>query len=380
MTPVEADQSPVPGLYLDLAALDANVALMQRWCTDAGVLLAPHIKTTMTREIVSRQLDAGAWGVTVATARQAELGAGWGARRIVVANEVVLPQDLRRLTALAADGFEVFLFVDSPDGVAAASAASSSSTPASPLRVLIDLGVPGGRTGVRSVDDAVALARQVAAAPGVLLAGVAGYEGIVPNTRDEATLDAVDRHCAATLLLLERIRDLVELPEPVYSMGGSAFPDRVVAAVARHRADRPDPVIVVLRSGCYVTHDHGTYAQVSPISGLQAALRVRAAVCSVPEPGLAVVAAGKRELASDAGLPVLLTARAADGGLRDPLRGKAIRIFDHHLVLTEVEGLRVGDVVELGISHPCSVFDRWPELVVLDPAGQPVDHWPIEFH
>jgi D-serine deaminase-like pyridoxal phosphate-dependent protein len=263
-------------------------------------------------------------------------------------------------------------------------AASSASTPASPLRVLIDLGVRGGRTGVRSVDDAVALARQVAAAPGVLLAGVAGYEGIVTNTRDDATLAAVDRHCAATLVLLERIRDLVELPQPVCSMGGSAFPDRVMAALVRHRAEHPaddaGAVTVVLRSGCYVTHDHGTYARVSPIAGLRAALRVRAAVCSVPEPGLAVVAAGKRDLAYDAGLPVLLAARAADGILRDPLRGRASKIFDHHLVLTDVEGLQVGDVVELGISHPCSVFDRWPELVVLDRSGRPVDHWPIQFH
>jgi len=377
-TTSEVADPPIPGLYLDLAAMETNVAVMQRWCAEAQAHLAPHIKTTMTREIVLRQLAAGAWGVSVATARQAELGAAWGARRVVVANEVVLPRDLHRLAALASatDAPEVYLFVDSVDGAAAAGAASRTSHP---LRLLVDLGVPGGRTGVRSEADAVALAEYVARTHGVVLTGVAAYEGILTNDRDEATLAAIDRHCRASLALLERVRALLEVADPVFTMGGSAFPDRVVGALARHRTEDTGPITTVLRSGCYVTHDHGTYAQVSPIIGLQAALRVRAAVCSVPEPGCAVVAAGRRELPSDAGLPVLLTACSPDRTPRTPLRGTAVRMFDHHLVLTEVEGLHVGDVVELGISHPCSAFDRWPGLTVLGPDGEPIASWRTEF-
>ena len=125
----------------------------------------------------------------------------------------------------------------------------------------------------------------------------------------------------------------------------------------------------ILRSGCYVTHDHGTYAGVSPVPGLIPALSVRAVVLSTPEEGMAVVGAGKRDLPYDAGLPVVLSARTADGAPKEGATAVVRNLFDHHAVLTGVSGLDVTDVVDFGISHPCSAFDRWPEYVVTDGNG-----------
>ena len=230
---------------------------------------------------------------------------------------------------------------------------------------------------MRALADAVDLAGRVRAAPGLRLVGVAGYEGVVPNSRDEATVAAVDRHCRLVRDVFLAAATFFETPAPVYSMGGSAFPDRVVEFLPGE--DLVPGTRVILRSGCYVTHDHGTYAGVSQVSGLTPALTVRAVVLSVPEAGMAVVGAGKRDLPYDAGLPVFLAARTADGD-RKPGAAAVVRsLFDHHTVLTGVGGLDVTDTVDFGISHPCSAFDRWPAYVVTDGDGHEADVWHTDF-
>ncbi|AXJ11921.1 hypothetical protein CFN17_15990 [Arthrobacter sp. PM3] len=351
---------------------------MANWCRDRGVELAPHVKTTMSAPIIERQLAAGAVGVTVATVDQVKSALTWGHSRVLVANEIVDGYGLRRLRGWLEDdpNREIRCFVDSAAGVAAAAAAFDGAAAA--LEVLIDVGTPGGRTGVRSLDEGLVLARTVHATPGLKLVGVAGYEGVVPNSRAEDTVTAVDRHCRLVRDLYIEASGFFETSAPVYSMGGSAFPDRVVEFL-------PDPGRVpgtrnVLRSGCYVTHDHGTYAAVSPIPGLIPALSVRAVVLSTPEPGLAVVGAGKRDLPYDAGLPAFLSARTADGAVKDGASAQVRTLFDHHAVLAGATGLDVTDTVDFGISHPCSAFDRWPDYVVTDGDGHDIDVWGTDFH
>ncbi|GHF06709.1 alanine racemase [Streptomyces morookaense] len=369
-------------LRLDLAALDHNTGLMARWCRERGLELCPHIKTTMTREIVERQLAAGAWGVTVATVDQAEVALEWGIRRIMIANEVVDEAGLARIRTWleTTPGLELYAFVDSGTGLARAVTALEGVR--TPLRLLVDVGAEGCRTGVRGAEAASDLGRAVAAAPGcVTLAGVAAYEGVRPNRRDPATLAAVSDHCRTAVDVFRALAPLVTAGPPVFTIGGSAFPD-LAADACRELADLTEPAepgeqppghrpVCVLRSGCYVTHDHGTYQQVTPIPGLRPALTVRAAVVSAPEPGLAVVGAGKRELPHDAGLPVVVGPPGATG--------TAAQIFDHHLVLTDPHGLAVGDFVDLGISHPCSAFDKWREINVIAPDGSVHEVWRPRF-
>ncbi|MCM3812940.1 alanine racemase [Streptomyces sp. DR7-3] len=371
----------VPELRLDLRALDHNVQLMAAWCRDQGVELAPHIKTTMTRPIVERQMAAGAWGVTVATVTQAGRALEWGTPRVIIANQVVHRMDLALIRRWLDEmpRLEVYCFVDSLSGVDLARSAMDGTS--NPLRVLIDIGADGGRTGVREPAVAGELAKAVQASPGLLLAGVAGYEGVRPNLRDTATLTHVDEHCQKAIEVFRSLTPLFETVQPVFSMGGSAFPDRVVHALPE-AAQHPDrlPALSVLRSGCYVTHDHGTYEHVSPLPGLFAALTVRAVVVSTPEPGMAVIGAGKRELPYDAGLPVLISAHDPQGLPRSAATAIASQIYDHHLVLTQARGLSVGDEVDLGISHPCSAFDRWPDITVIDDQGRTHDVWHPQFH
>lgn len=372
------NESAYPQLRLNISALERNIGIMAAWCREQNVLLAPHVKTTMSAPIIERQIAAGAVGVTVATVDQVGTVMGWGHRNILIANQVVDGFGLARLKSwLEADpSLTVRIFADSAAGVAAAAATFDAS--ARPLEVLIDVGTLAGRTGVRSATEARELALTIAAAPGLRLVGVAGYEGVVPNSRDAINVDAVDRHCQLVHDIFVDLAGLFETPTPIFSMGGSAFPDRVIEFLPSP-AEVPGTINLV-RSGCYATHDHGTYAGVNPIPGLTPALTVRAVVVSAPEDGLVVVGAGKRDLPYDAGLPPFLAAFSAAGVAKTDATAKVHKLFDHHAVLLSAENLAVTDIVELGISHPCSAFDRWPEYLVVDDSGTVVDVWHTDFH
>lgn len=369
------NENAYPQLRLNASDLQHNIDVMAAWCRDRNVVLAPHVKTTMSAPIIARQVAAGAVGVTVATVDQVGTVLAWGHRDILVANQVVDGFGLGRIKAwLDADpSLTVRIFADSAAGVAVAASVFAGDGRA--LEMLIDVGTLAGRTGVRSADEAREIAALITAAPGLRLVGVAGYEGVVPNSRDAVNVDAVDRHCKLVHDIYVDLAGHFETAAPIFSMGGSAFPDRVIEFL-------PSGVpgtVNLLRSGCYATHDHGTYAGVSPIHGLIPALTVRALVVSAPEDGLVVVGAGKRDLPYDAGLPPFLSAYSAAGVAKADASASVHKLFDHHAVLLGAEGLGVTDIVELGISHPCSAFDRWPEYLVTDDAGAAVDVWHTDF-
>lgn len=367
----------VPQLRLDVGALEHNLAVMQDWCDERGLTLAPHVKTSMSSQVVRRQLAVHGPTVTVATAAQAEQAVGWGASTVLVANQVLDAAGLRRLRALTEDDRvrRLWCLVDSEEGARRAAGAFAGAGTA--LEVLLEVGHAGGRAGVRTADEAGALAAEVRGLRGLRLAGVAGYEGTGPNVRDPERLDVVDELCALTVRVFGRLaRDGALGEAPVVTLGGSAFPDRAASALATV-ADVPGAVRL-LRSGCYATHDHGTYARVSPVPGLRAALSIRTLVQSAPEPGFAVLATGKRDVAYDAGMPVVLAVHDPRGELREGAGGEVVSLYDHHAVVRGTGSMRVGDVVDLGISHPCSVLDRWDRYLAVHPDGR-TEVWTTHF-
>ena len=123
-------------------------------------------------------------------------------------------------------------------------------------------------------------------------------------------------------------------------------------------------VRTILRSGCYLTHDDGLYRRTSPLrEALRPALRVWSQVVSRPEPDLAVLTMGRRDVSFDQDLPVPygLTARV-------------VKLNDQHAYLRlGGDRVEIGDWLEFGISHPCTVFDKWPMIPVLDGHGRVVD-------
>lgn len=347
-----------PRLVLDADAVENNIGVMSAWVRSRGARLAPHIKTTMTRQIVERQVAGGAVAVSVATLEQALVARSWGCRRIIIANEVVDPLALNAIRELLEDdeGLDISCFVDSFEGLRRAADAFWNKNVTLP--VVIDIGMAGARAGVRDAGSARALGEETARTGGLRLVGVGGYEGVTGTVRDNRTLRAVDEHCARTASVFELCADLFETDAPLFTMGGSVFLDRVVANAPRASAGRETEI--VLRPGCYVTHDHGMYAEATPVAELTPAVVVEALVLSTPEPDLAVAGAGRRDLAYDAGMPTVLSDATPDAGQAS---ARVDHLFDHHAVIRRAGRLRIGDVVRLGISHPCSIFDRYTGMV-----------------
>jgi D-serine deaminase-like pyridoxal phosphate-dependent protein len=366
--PAGGFQTPV--LLCSRARLDANVAAMQRFCDDAGMLLAPHVKTTMSPEVIARQLAAGAWAATVATPAQARAVAALGAERILLANEVSDPAALAWIAGLGEGDPELLCYVDSHTGLRLLEAARRGS--GRTLQVLVELGCDGGRTGARTLEELRGLAEAVASADGLTLRGVAGFEGTVGRGRDAARLDAVraylERLRAAALAVAGRCE------RPLVSAGGSAFFEQVRELLAPLASD--GTAQVVLRSGCYVTHDSGAYAGYLELTAgppghppLEAALELWSRVLSAPEPGLAILDCGKRDTALDAGPPLPLHVLRAGAEEVAPLADAEIAALDdQHAYLRhppELE-LGVGDLVGLGVSHPCTTLDKWRLIPLVD--------------
>ncbi|MFC6958606.1 alanine racemase [Glycomyces mayteni] len=341
---------PTPLVSISDQALEHNLRAMATWCADRGLALAPHGKATMAPQLWRRQLDAGAAAITVATSFQAGVARHFGVPRIVVANQIADPAELARLSVWAGEGTAIGLFSEAPLTFVRGSGAG-------PLDVYVELGSPGGRAGARSVAEALAVAAQIEAAPHLRLAGVAGYEGAVASGTDAASIAAVDDYLGDLVTLFEALD--FETDRPVLSAGGSAYFDRV-AVILGPFADRAE---VLLRSGSYLVHDHGFYARMTPTARggdgprLRPALEGRSRVISRPEPGLAILDGGRRDFPYDQDLPIPL-------GLKD---AQCPQISDQHLFLTgAVDRLAVGDTVRLGLSHPCTGFDKWRLLPVVD--------------
>lgn len=376
---VLAGDLPLPVALLQREALEHNIAWMQARVDQWGIDFAPHGKTTMSPQLFTRQVDAGAWGITFANVTQLAVGVAAGVRRGLIANEVMSASDLHGLQALLtrhADLRALFL-VDSIAQLELIEDWARDHAAVHAFEVLLEIGYAGGRTGCRSHEEAVALAGRLHASPAVRLVGLESYEG---TTQIDAAsvmalmdrVDAVARHCVE--------RQWFEADEVILSSGGSAVFDLVAG---RLRPTLGKPVRGLLRSGCYITHDHGYYqGTVAALErrigcpageSLRAALEVWALVQSRPEPGLAILGVGKRDISFDLAMPVPI-ARAAHGSRVPqgvPAGWKITALNDQHAYLRweggdDSNAPVVGDRIGLGVSHPCTTFDKWHWMPIVE--------------
>ena len=368
-----------PVLTLRESALAGNLAAMAAYCAGAGVELAPHGKTAMSPELAARQLASGAWGITVATIGQLRAYRAFGFPRLLLANELVDETGITWLAGeLAADpGFSAYCYVDSTDGVAILDRVLTARPAGRRLPVLVEIGL--GRTGCRTDDQAMAVAKAAAATSTLAVAGVAGYEGSIGGDPREQAPGPVTSFC-------RRLANLAAVMagegEFIVTAGGSVYFDVVVRELTAGGSGFPARMTVVLRSGGYLFHDHGLYQAVTPaargVAGapvFRPALELWAQVVSRPEPGLALLSAGRRDAGFDAGLPVPLRARRRDGGAAALAGAKVTGLNDQHAYLRVDPGtaLAPGDLVCLGISHPCTTLDKWRVIPVLDEEDRVID-------
>jgi D-serine dehydratase len=399
---VLAGDLPLPLAVIRDSALAHNHAWMRDFTASTGVLLAPHGKTTMAPQIFAQQLAAGAWGITVANVQQLGICVRFGVRRVIMANQLLGAAEVGTVIRLREEhpDLEFHFLIDSQaqlaaiEDIATAAGANSFAAPvgansfarAQPmsrkLTALVELGVPEGRTGARTFDEALAVARAVAASKAVALSGLECYEGLQvtgDSARDEIVVDGLMRRVHDVALACDR-EGLFAGPAIILSAGGSAAFDIVARDLPMQLSK---PVLTILRSGCYVTHDSGFYNRMlegvkarsgaawQSRPGLQPALEVWSRVQSCPEPGLAILTMGKRDASFDLEMPIA-SKRYRPGTDAAPQSVPAswtiANMNDQHAYLrfSIEEAPQVGDLVGCGISHPCTTFDKWRALFTVD--------------
>ncbi len=371
---------PLPVLTLDADAVQANIATMQRYCDRQGVELAPHGKTTMAPQLFAAQLAAGAWGITAATPTQVAVMRRFGIQRIVLANELIDRPALHWLAAeLGRDpAFDFLCLVDDADTARRMDAILAERAPVRALAVLVEVGREGGRAGARSPQTAYEVAEAVHAARHLALAGIEAFEGTYASQADEEGLASIDRLLASVRESVSRIAEngLFERDEVIVTAGGSMYFDRVITGLGS-LLEMGVPLRLILRSGCYVSHDNGTYERLSALGGrrepgeslrLHNALTLWATVLSRPEPELVILGAGLRDSPVDRDLP-LARAVFRDGRAIGELAGaKTYRVMDQHLFVRvdSDADVRAGDIVALDLSHPCTAFDKFRFIPMVD--------------
>jgi D-serine dehydratase len=407
---------PMPLAVIRQARLNHNLGWMQGFVQGHGIGLAPHGKTTLSPQLFAAQLAAGAWGITVANVSQAAVAFGSGAQRVLIANQVLNAVELTGLSTLLAIGSRRAPFLIDSQAQLQAIEATVSAHALPPFEVLLELGLRGGRTGVRDPDEAFALARAIRRSAAVRLVGIECYEGLWTRGDDQADRAVVDDLLGRSMALARRIDAELgfEADTVLVSAGGSAVFDLVAPWL---RPALSKPVQGLLRSGCYVTHDQGRYTRlVAQVNrrlgidcgqGLQAALEVWATVQSLPEPGLALLSVGRRDISTDLDLPQPIAwcpagqsrpAAMPPGwrvtGLNDQhaylkfepdghaqAAGSVRSVVNEQPGVNEQSGgharsanaLAVGDRIGLGLSHPCTTFDKWRWMAVVDEDYRVVD-------
>ena len=333
----------------------------------------------MSPQLFQMQLDDGAWAITAANTFQAKTMVEHGVPRVFIANEVVAPGDITWLAGAIRRGHEVYCCVDSIDAVGLLDAGIAKMPGDTRVPVLVELGVPSGRTGCRTATEALDVARHVKASSRLRLAGVSGFEGIISANESQSAEERVDGFLSelrrvADEIIAQRLVDVTG--ELVISAGGSVFFERVVKQL--HRANPAMKERVVIRSGCYISHDDGVIHELSPLGAVprdsgevfRPALEVWGVVLSRPEPTRVIVGVGKRDVSTDGLLPVAKKRRRRINARVESWTslGRAVRVDDQHTYLDVVasDDTSVGDFVGLGISHPCTTFDKWRAIPIVD--------------
>ncbi|MFA0231577.1 amino acid deaminase, partial [Vibrio sp. 10N.261.45.A7] len=364
-------------------ALTNNLNWMQSFADHHQVKLSPHGKTSMTPDFFRQQLENGAWGITVATPAQAEVAAMAGAKKIIMANQLVGKTNMAIVEQLISE-FDVDFYccVDSSVNVQQLSQhfANTNQT----LKVLIEFGVPGGRCGCRSPQEVLELAQIIQDTPALSLAGIEVYEGVIHGDNAEQDIRTFLKQALNSVESLTS--DGLIAGQPIITGAGSAWYD-VVAECLANLTD----YLAIIRPGCYAIHDTGIYldAQSKVLQRAQAnqgyacelggdlesALEVWAYVISRPEPTKLVIGLGKRDVAFDAGLPI--AERGYRNGEAISVQGlTATAVMDQH-TFVETDGsseIEVGDMIAFSTSHPCLTFDKWRYIAISDDEYQ-VTNW-----
>jgi len=358
-----------PIMVLKDNALKHNIDRMARFCKSVGAELAPHVKTTMSPQIAQMQVDAGAFALTIANFWQAEIFRSFGFKKLIIANEVLDPSAIAAISELnGKQAAEIIFYVDSLAGLEIVKKHTSKD---GIQNLFIEIGTDNGRGGVRDLDLVTTIAKNISEDPRLKLRGVTGFEGAVPNAaRTRPGEDSVTKFCQKIVAAANNAFLFKSESEFIISAGGSAYFEIVASEL--NKFDKPK--ILLLRSGGYVTHDSRYYEEIYPFRDsddlLIPAIEVWAQVISAPEKDFGVLNLGKRDIGCDLHNPIPV-ARYSDK--LSKFSGEIEKLNDQHGFMRSQEEFAVSELIGLGISHPCTTFDKWRLIPLVNDNYDVVD-------
>src|SRR5215469_12636517 len=296
------DEVDTPALVVDLDAFERNLKHLADRVAGTGVRLRPHAKTHKCAVIALKQMELGAVGVCCQKVSEAEALVYGGVKDVLVTNEVVGRQKLRRLTALAHNA-RIGVCVDDAGQVGALDTAAGEAAITLPVYVEVNMG--GNRCGVEPGEPALALARQIADAPHLTFGGLQAYHGSAQHLRGweerQHAIGEATKKARLTRDLLARHR--IECPT-ITGAGTGTFEFETASGVYTE-----------LQCGSYIFMDADYGRNLdrdgAPTKAFEPSLFVWATVMSRPTQDRAIVDAGLKALAFDSGPPLVCDEPAA---------------------------------------------------------------------
>lgn len=330
---------PTPALLVDLDKMEQNIKKMAQFFQDKKANLRPHIKTHKTPAIAHKQIKAGAIGVTCQKLAEAEVMADVGIKDILISNEIVEPQKIKRLVNLSKHT-DLKVAVDNSRNIL--NFASAAKDKGVTLGVLVEVNIGMNRCGVSPGEPALELAQKIHQQPYLEFLGLMGYEGhtVFIQSYEERKRKAEE----ALRLLIDTKRFLGEngLKCRIVSGGGTG----TFSITGSY------PGITEVQAGNYVTMDT-KYASIEGVGEkFEQALTLLTTVISRPTPGRAVLDIGMKAVSTDTGPPELIC----------PGRARVGHLSEEHTpvdILDDIAGekLQVGTKIELAPAHGCTTFN-----------------------
>jgi D-serine deaminase-like pyridoxal phosphate-dependent protein len=343
-----------PSLLLDADAFEANIARMAAFFVNRPCGLRPHFKSHKCTRIAQLQIEAGAVGITCAKLSEAEVLADAGIRDILIANQIVGRVKIARLIELAKRA-EPMVAVDSEENARMISEAAVKA--GLKIRALVEVNVGLNRCGVEAGEPALALARVLAALPGIRFEGLQGYEGHIIDLPNEA--ERAEKAKAAMKLMVEsrRLIEKAGIPVRIVTGGGTGT----------YTTTGDFPGVDEVQAGSYAAMDW-YYGEIRP--EFRQAMSILTTVISRPKPELAVIDVGRKGFGAEFGAPRVKN-----------IQGASVAKFaseEHTTIsLPSDNRIRVGDQIELIPSHGCTTSNLYREFVV-HRNGVVENVWPIE--
>ena len=344
-----------PIMVLKEAAIKNNIAQMMSFCNSVDAQLAPHVKTTMSPQLAQMQVTAGANALTVANFWQGRIFLKHGFKNLIIANEVLDPTAIAEIAKINKQKqAEIIFYVDS---ILALEIIQKHTPSEGEQNLFIEIGTENGRGGVRELSLVAQLAQRIKADKRLNLIGVTGFEGAVPDAaRGRRGEKKISKFCQKIVAAAELAYPYKSDQQFVISAGGSAYFD----IVARELNKFEKPRRLLLRSGGYITHDHKYYEEIYPFAStdrsFQPAIEVWAQVISKPEKDFGVLNLGKRDIGNDLHNPFPI--KSYDGQVKS-FSAVIEKLNDQHGYLRGKQEFSLAQLIGLGISHPCTTFDKW---------------------